>query len=58
MVFNIGHFQKRAAVENKRAERAPVALLRHLHHVALQGAATVVRQSLGELRQPIIVPAE
>jgi hypothetical protein len=26
--------------------------------LAIQGAATVIRQSLGELRQPVTVPAE
>jgi hypothetical protein len=26
--------------------------------LALQGAATVVRQSLGEIRQPVVVAAE
>jgi hypothetical protein len=45
-------------VVRHREAAADIVVAAIMATLALQGAATVVRQSLGELRQPAAVPAE
>jgi len=51
LAFVNAHAMNSAAQSKKFFEAIMAAL-------ALQGATIVIRQSLGELRQPVIVPAE